>query len=99
MSTTTLISNRFAGHLSAPAYGVPALAVPALGVTALGVPALGVMVTSPATSVHNPTTSTNAKYMTSTQMAWLGGVDESGCFSGNDDTKRITPGRLDRYLT
>lgn len=55
---------------------------------------------TPATFADNATTMfPNPAYMTSTHMAWLGDVDENVCFSGKNDSKRITPGRLDRYLT
>ncbi len=90
MSTTTLISPRFAQRLSFHASG----AAHAFAVS-------GHAYVSEATPVHAVPATTGNAVVTSlgNGMAWLGGLGENVCVSKKQFTKRIATGRLDRVLT
>lgn len=90
MSTTTLISERFAQSLSFHASVAPH-AFAASGQTYV----------LEATPVHAVPAITGNAVVTGlgNDMAWLGGLGENVCVSMKQFTKRITTGRLDRVLT
>jgi len=90
MSTTTLISHRFAQCLSLRARVAPH-AFAASGQTYVSV------------AMHvdaAPATTGNAVISgLGNDMAWLGGLGENVCVSKKQFTKRTITGRLDRVLT
>ena len=90
MSTTTLISQRFAQRLSFHASAAPHAFA-----------ASGHDYVSEATPVHAFPAATGNAVVTGlgNDMAWLGGLGENVCVSMKQFTKRLTTGRLDRVLT
>lgn len=90
MSTSTLISQRFAQRLSFHASAAPHAFA-----------AVGQTYAPEATPVHAvPATTGNAAVTgLGNDMAWLGGLGENLCVSKKQFTKRTSTGRLDRVLT
>ena len=88
MSTTTMISQRFAQRLSSHASATPHAFAAAGHVTK-------------AAPVHDVLATTGNAVVTGrgNDMAWLGGLGENLCVSKKQFTKRIDTGRLDRVLT